>query len=107
MSAMLDIILEYGNWGEGGGESDECNMFFFLVSYRSPANIKAERTTGVPGRSSNLATSRVLLDLFIFFPLSENTINHQKPCQGFPAFLQCQMIFRLYENVGVQIIYSF
>jgi hypothetical protein len=41
-------------------------MLFFLVRYRSPASLKAERKTGVPGRSSNLATSHVLLDLFSF-----------------------------------------
>jgi len=54
--------------GAGGGEeeSDEFTMPFFLVRYRSPASCKAERTTGVPGRSSNLATSHVLLDLFSF-----------------------------------------
>jgi hypothetical protein len=41
-------------------------MYFFLVRYRSPASIKAERTTSVPGRSSNLVTSSVLLDVFSF-----------------------------------------
>ena len=55
--------------GWGGGGSYEFTMFFFLVRYRSPASIKAERTTGVPGSSSNLATNCVLLDFFSFlFP---------------------------------------
>jgi hypothetical protein len=50
-------------------------MFFLLVRYRSPASIKAERTTGVPGRSSNLATSRVLLDYFL-------STEHHKPSKA-------------------------